>query len=239
MKSWREYWDGDSPVYVNERHKQLHDARVAQDIAALIPHDDAVVLDHGCGEARGALTMAQRCARLYLCDGAPNVRARVAERYRADARMQVLAPEDIETAIPDGALDMAVANSLLQYLSAADLDALLAQWHRKLKTGGVLVLGDVVPPDISPVTDALALLRFGYEGGFLLAAMGGLVRTALSDYRKIRGTLGLSMHTEADMLALLARHGFEPLRHRPNIGHNQARMTFVARKRALHEDLQG
>lgn len=228
MTSWRDYWNGDSPVYVNERHKLLHDARVAADIAALIPCDGARVLDHGCGEARGAARLAARCAHLYLCDGAPNVLARVAERFRDDARISTHAPEEIEADIPDGSLDMAVANSLLQYIPRGDFETLLSQWHRKLKPGGILVLGDIIPPDVSPFTDAAALLRFGWQGGFLAAAIGGLVKTALSDYRKIRGQLGLSTYAEAEMLSILQRHGYSPRRRHPNIGHNPARMTFIA-----------
>jgi len=53
-----------------------------------------------------------------------------------------------------------------------------------------------------------------------------LVRTALSDYRKIRVQLGLSMYSEADFSALLADQGFLAERVYPNFGHNQGRMTF-------------
>ena len=82
------------------------------------------------------------------------------------------------------------------------------QWQRKLKPGGRLVLGDILPPDLNPLTDAMALLRFGREGGFLMAALAGLIKTALSDYRKIRGALGLTCYHEADMMALLDHSRF-------------------------------
>jgi hypothetical protein len=76
------------------------------------------------------------------------------------------------------------------------------------------------------LTDATALLRFGWSGGFLGAAFAGLARTALSDYRKIRQRLGLSTYSEANFSALLAEHGFLADRVHPNFGHNQGRMTF-------------
>jgi hypothetical protein len=85
-----------------------------------------------------------------------------------------------------------------------------------------------VPPDLSPATDALALLSFALKGGFLVAAALGLLRTALSDYRKLRGELGLSRHGEADLVHMLARHGLRGRRIHPNFGHNQSRMTFEA-----------
>ena len=91
------------------------------------------------------------------------------------------------------------------------------------------MIADVIPPNVSPVTDAAALLSFGFKGGFVGAALAGLAKTALSDYRKLRGELGFTMHAEYDFLAMLSRHGFAAERVHPNFGHNQARMTFVAR----------
>ena len=101
-------------------------------------------------------------------------------------------------------------------------------WRRKLKPTGVLVVADVIPPDVSPLRDAAALLWFGLKGGFLLAAIGGLVRTALSDYRKVRAQLGLATYSELEFTAILADQGFIADRVRPNFGHNQGRMTFRA-----------
>jgi ubiquinone/menaquinone biosynthesis C-methylase UbiE len=140
--------------------------------------------------------------------------------------ISVAAPDDVR-ALPAGSLDVVVVNSLLQYLSRTELQDWLETFRLLLRPGGKLVLGDVVPPDIGPLTDAAALLRFGFEGGFLVAACVGLVRTALSDYRKLRRDLGLATYTEADILAMMEAAGFAATRHRPNIGHNQARMTLV------------
>ena len=94
------------------------------------------------------------------------------------------------------------------------------------------MLGDVIPPDVSPLADAAALLRFGFEGGFLMAALAGLVRTALSDYRTLRARLGLTTYEEGDILGLVEGAGLRAERRRPNIGHNQARMTIVGTKEA-------
>jgi hypothetical protein len=54
------------------------------------------------------------------------------------------------------------------------------------------------------------------------------VKTALSDYRQLRTTLGLQHYGQADMLAKLEAAGYRASRAKVNIGHNQARMTFVA-----------
>jgi SAM-dependent methyltransferase len=226
--NWRDFWNQDTPIYVSDRHKVLHYWLIANDIAGLVPSKDAVVLDYGCGEAVSANRVASRCAQLYLVDAAPLVRDRLRERFENDRRITVLAPESTDS-IPDRGVDLVVVNSLVQYLSLDELRSLLSLWRSKLKTDGTLVLADVVPPDVSPLGDAGALLSFAWKGGFLRHALVGLVRTALSDYRKVRNELGLSQYAEGEMLEILRDAGFSAERRRPNVGHNQARMTFTAR----------
>jgi SAM-dependent methyltransferase len=226
--NWRDYWNQDTPIYVSERHKVLHYWLIANDIVGFIPSPDAVVLDHGCGEALSANRVAARCARLYLCDGAPLVRERLSERFGKEPRITVVSPDEIEE-IANGSLDLIVVNSLLQYLSLDELRGLLQTWRAKLKPEGRLVLADVLPPDTSPASDAKALLTFAWTGGFLRSAIAGLARTAFSEYRKIRDELGLSHYGEAEMIELLRDTGFTAERRRQNMGHNQARMTFLAR----------
>ena len=231
MPSWVDYWNSDHPIYVSDRHKALHAAGIARDFARHIRSKDAAVLDYGCGEALYAEDVQRLCARLVLCDAAPDVRRRLEERVAALPKIAVVSPEEAE-AMPDGGFDLIVANSLLQYLAVEQLSALFSLWRRLLKPDGRLVLADVVPPDVSPVTDAAALLSFAWKGGFVGAALMGFLRTALSDYRTLRGELGFTTHAEYDLLAMLSRHGFAAERVRPNFGHNQARMTFVAKAAA-------
>lgn len=226
--NWRDYWNQDTPIYVSERHKALHYQRIASDIAELVPSPNAQVLDHGCGEALSAGRVAARCGRLTLCDAAPLVRERLKRRFGANPKIAVVAPEEIEE-LPDASLDLVVANSLLQYLSRDELGELLRLWRAKLKPDGRLVLADVIPPGLSPATDATALLAFGWKGGFATRALLGLARTALSDYRKLRQALGLATYAEPEMVELLRGEGFSGERLPRNIGHNQARMTFRAR----------
>jgi len=103
--NWRDFWNQDTPIYVSERHKALHYALIARDMARLIPQPDAVVLDHGCGEALSADRVAARCGRLYLCDAAPLVRERLERRFGAEARIAVLAPEEVG-GLPDASIDL-------------------------------------------------------------------------------------------------------------------------------------
>jgi SAM-dependent methyltransferase len=227
MTSWIDYWNSDHPIYVNDRHKMLHASAIARDFARFIPVKGAAVLDYGCGEALYAEDIAQLCRWLVLSDAAPAVRDKLALRVKHLPAITVESADET-TGRMGASFDLIVVNSLLQYLDRDTLEGLLVLWRRLLKADGRLVIADVISPGVSVLTDAAALLRFGWQGGFLVVAVAGLVRTALSGYRKLRGELGFSMHRETDFIALLAKHGLSAERVHPNFGHNQARMTFVA-----------
>jgi SAM-dependent methyltransferase len=197
-------------------------------MARLIPSRDAVVLDYGCGEALSADRVAARCARLYLCDAAPIVRERLRARFASEPRIAVLAPEEVDD-LAAASLDLVVANSVIQYLGLDEFRGFLGVARAKLKPDGSLVVADVIPHDVNPVTDAGALLSFAWKGGFVGAALVGLARTAASEYRKLREELGLAQYDEAEIVEILADAGFSAERLAENIGHNQARMTFRAR----------
>ena len=232
--SWRDFWDADTPIYVNERHKLLHYRAVASGIIEAIRQlpsagsgSKPAVLDHGCGEALLASDVAMLCERLYLCEAAPSLRQKLTARFAEIPNIVVTDPVAVAD-LAEASLDLVVANSIVQYLTAAELAQALRLWRHALKPGGRLLIADVLPKGLSPVTDARALLRFGWQGGFFFAALFGLLRTAISDYRKLRAELGLASYDEKEMIALLAEAGFKAERHRPNIGHNQARMAFLA-----------
>ncbi len=228
MTTWREFWDNPHSIYVNDRHKDVHYRDIAEAIAAFVPSLDARVLDHGCGEAIHADIVANAARSLYLCDAAPSVRAAIATRFAAEPKIKVLTPEDVER-LPDASFDLIVANSLVQYLNADELTRALALWRRLLAPGGALIVADIIPPDLGPASDVIALMRYAAANGFLLAALVGLARTALSPYRRLRNELGIARYGEAEFLQRLRTAGFAAQRLSRNLEHNPARMTFRAR----------
>jgi len=119
----------------------------------------------------------------------------------------------------------------VQYLTVGGASGLFALFHRLLKPGGMLVVSDIIPPNVPAVTDAFALLRFGADNGFFFAAAWGLIRTLLSNYRKLRSKLGLTRYANAAMIEKLDAAGFNAGLAPANIGHNRARMAFYARSR--------
>ncbi len=229
MQSWIEYWNLDTPIYVNARHKQLHYQSIAADIKNLRRPSDRIVLDYGCGEALCADEIARSVTCLYLCDGAETVRQKLENRFSDVSNVKIIDSVDFQD-LKDNFLDIIVINSVLQYLTKAEFDTLLETCMAKLKIDGRLIVADIIPLSVSAINDAYALLQFAFKGGFLFAAFTGLLRIFLSDYRKIRSELELSTYSEGGFIQILNAHGFDAQRLSKNIGHNQARMCFEAVK---------
>lgn len=228
MRAWIDWYDSPHTIYANDRHRDVHFQRIAEDIARYVPAASATVLDYGCGEALRADIVANAAGRLILVEPAPTVRGRVAARFAGHPKITVAGLDEM-TALPDGSIDVIVMHSVAQYMTADELDAVLKTFHRLLKPTGIFILGDVIAPDTSASTDALALLRFGLADGFLFAAVAGLARTLFSNYWRLRSSLGLTRYSEATVIAKLAASGFAAERKPKNIGHNPARMTFLCR----------
>jgi len=206
----------------------VHYRTIAQDIRAYVPPHSAQVLDYGCGEATSAELIAAASEHLTMVEAAPNVRAALTARYAANSKISVLTPDEA-AARPAASFDLIVMHSVAQYLTADEFARLLGVFHRLLKPDGLLIVGDIVPPRLAASAAAVALLRFGLENGFFWAAVGGLIRIFLSDYFRLKKSHGLSHYTESAMLARLQAAGFAAKPAARNIGHNQWRMTFLAR----------
>jgi len=228
MRDWISFWDSDHSIYVNARHFDVHYRTIAEMIVRHVPAPDASVVDFGCGEALHADRVAAACRRLILVDAAPKVRSGLAARFAGRPNIEARAPGELAD-VPDRSIDLVVMHSVAQYLTSAEFSALLLLFRRLLRPGGLLLIGDVIPPHVSAFADAMALLNYGAANGFLLAAIRGLLRTAVSDYTKLRSRIGVTLYTEAEMLQRLETAGFIAMRAKANVGPNPARMTFLAR----------
>jgi len=228
MDDWIDYYDSTHTIYASRRHRDLHFQLIARDIIGYISSPDAVVLDYACGEALSATKVAEACGMLYLAEPAPGVRGRLIARFAPNTKIRVRALDDLRK-MDAKSIDLAVMNSVAQYMTPAELDAAFAIIQRLLKPGGRLILGDILRPEVGMPKDVIALLRFALTHGFLKDALIGLISTALSDYRQLRAKVGLQRYGEAEMIAKLAAAGFTASRAHVNIGHNPWRMTFVAR----------
>src|SRR5260370_5871627 len=185
MKDWVAYYDSDHSIYVNARHRDVHYARLADAIASYVPNRTAAVLDYGCGEALHADRVADMAGRLTLAEAGPAVRGRVIERFEGNPKIVVISTDVAASMLPQS-FDMVILHSVSQYLTPEEFDQKAALFHRLLQPGGLLVVGDVVPPGASALSDAWALLRFRWQDGFFGAAVLALIPTFFSDDRHVR-----------------------------------------------------
>jgi len=228
-RDWISFYNAKhSLIYVNDRHRDVHYRTIAQDVREYVPAGGNV-MDYGCGEATSADLVAQRAGHLSLVEAASIVRESLTQRFGNNPNISVLTPEGA-AAKPDGSFDLIVLHSVAQYLKVSELDGLLALFRRLLKPGALLLVGDIVPEKLNAPLAAISLLRFAAANGFLVAAVGGLIRIVVSDYLTLKGSLGLTHYDEAAMLKKLREAGFLAARAETNIGHNQWRMTFLARR---------
>lgn len=227
MDDWIDYYDSTHTIYASRLHRDLHFQLIARDIIGYVSSADATVLDYACGEALSATKVAEACGKLILAEPAPGVRGRLIARFAPNTKIRVRSLDDLRK-MEEKSVDLAVMNSVAQYMTPGELDSALAVIKRLLKPGGRLVLGDILRPEVGMARDVLALLRFAATH-FLKDALIGLVSTALSDYRQLRAKVGLQRYSEDEMIAKLAAGGFTASRAHFNIGHNPWRMTFVAR----------
>jgi ubiquinone/menaquinone biosynthesis C-methylase UbiE len=228
MDEWIDYYDSTHTIYASKLHRDLHFKLIARDIIGYISSPEAVVLDYACGEALSAADVADACGKLYLAEPAPGVRGRLIARFAPNTKIRVRSLDDLRK-MTEQSVDLAVMNSVAQYMTPEELDSAFAVIRRLLKPSGRLVVGDILRPEVGMVRDVLALLKFAAAHGFLKDACYGLASTALSDYRQLRARVGLQRYRERDMVEKLAAAGFTATRAPRNIGHNPWRMTFVAR----------
>lgn len=227
--SWLRFWDRPNAIYVNDRHRRVHYARIADDILSILPARPGLrVLDWGCGQALEAARVAERCARLFLYDAAPSVREGLAERHAAVRNIEVVDEAGL-AALGDGTVDVITVSSVIQYIDKAELPAVLRSFRRLLAADGVLVIADVIPPEVGMVDDVRSLLGTAARHGFLPAALAGLAATLFSDYRRFRRDIGLSTYGDDEFRNVLADAGLRAERHSRNLGFHPVRRTYLAR----------
>src|ERR1700679_1252516 len=176
MDEWIDYYDSTHTIYASKQHRDLHFQLIARDIIGYIGWPAAVCLDYACGEALSAASVAEACSLLYLAEPAPGVRGRLIARFAPNTRIRVRSLEDVRK-MAEHSIDLAVMNSVSQYMTPEELDFAFVTIRRLLKPGGRLVLGDARPAEVGMPRDVIALLRFAGHPGFLRDALIGLIST--------------------------------------------------------------
>jgi hypothetical protein len=100
----------------------------------------------------------------------------------------------------------------------------LQLFHRLLKSGGILLRGDIIVPD-TPLIGHVTFLRFAWQNGFFVAALNGLARDILPPYRKPRRSAGYACYTQTQKLGLPDDIGFAGGQLASNIAVSQHRSS--------------
>ena len=199
MDEWIDYYDSTHTIYASKLHRDLHFRIIARDIIGFISSPDAVVLDYACGEALSAAKVADACGKLYLAEPAPGVRGRLIARFAPNTKIRVRSLDDLRK-MEEKSIDLAVMNSVAQYMTPEELDAAFAVIRRLLKPTGRLVVGDILRPEVGMGRDVLALLKFARANGFLKDALYGLASPRCR-IPAIALRIGLHRYSEAEMVA--------------------------------------
>ena len=160
---WADYWqdlpDGHFLFPAEGRE-------VAKNLAAAFPLAGLRVLDYGSGYGLVAREVAPRVGSLAVWDRSERVR-RFAAGYLRDCPNVVA----FDPAAGGGPFDLILVNSVVQYMTSAELGDLVSRAANWLAPDGRLVLSDLVPPGQSLTSDLASLIGFSLRHGYLLSAL--------------------------------------------------------------------
>ncbi len=169
-----------------------------QALSWLLP-EDLSVADIGCGNGFMAQALATRVRRIVLVDHSP------AMLQQARVRLGRIPGVDLDyrvgelDALPlgDGEVDAAVANLTLHH--APDLEAALRELGRIVRSGGEVIISDLMPHEIDALREREADLRLGLEPEALADML------AETGFHRVRHEPGI------DALRAVAKNGEEKL----------------------------
>ena len=193
--AWDDFWDR---VTDDQRLLKEEAVEYVRNLEAIVPlQRDLRVLDFGCGWGNVARLLAPLVGKLYLWDDAPRMRRLAQEATAGMANVQLLDLSAASPGVPAGGFDLILANSVAQFMTAAELRGWLLRWRHMITPAGNIVISDLVPPDYPAGADLSTLLRFSWSRGFLVRALydaarvmplylrtrsaGPLLRTSRSD----------------------------------------------------------
>lgn len=223
--TWRAHWDAHpAPTPSFAREAELFARRLREDFRL---DCDTDVFDYGCGFGFVAAALAPdvRTVAVWEPARAMAAHARATLAGHPNVREVDLAAAGTRGDRPE--VDLVVVNSVVQYMSEAEVARMLATLAGMLRPGGRIVVSDVVPPRHS----------LGREAVTFALRHPGLVRDRLwrwgRDYLRKMDALPLLRLGVEDLRRLAASAGLILETHRRNLTHFAGRTTFVLRPATL------
>ena len=231
MSKWLDIWQNHHPR-LGPRTTTPADAWVVAEniVGSLGLAHGARLLDWGCGPAHASSCLAEHGVEVLLYDRAHSFAAAARERYADDEAITVVDEAGLAD-LPDHSLDAIVVCSVLQYLGDNELADLFTLCARLLTPSGAVALVDVLPRDLSLLTDLRDVVEADLSGAALPAAADHLGALSLSALRRLRHRLRLRRFSGDELTALLSEAGLDGSMCTHNFKPARGRQTWLARPR--------
>ena len=194
-----------------------------QNLAAAVPLTASMdVLDFGAGYGFVAELLAPRVGALWVWDSSPTVRNHARPRIRRLANVREL---DLGGTgpLPAVRFDLIVVNSVVQYMTPAEVDACVGLLAALLKPAGRLLVSDVIPFRHASFAEVFGLLRSAHRRHLRDLRVGAW------RYLRARRALGLLQLGRDDLERLAHAHGLAVEILPRNLTHLETRLTAVFR----------
>lgn len=234
--SWLSFWNAPDEIFVHPAHMRRHFHRLTEGFFSYAPQvKNGRLLDYGCGEALAAERFSAEGLTTLLYDRSDFYRELVRKKYAGKEKITVLEDAALE-ALPERSLDYILLCSVIQYLSEQELQSLFQFARKCLKPGGLLILADVIPPDVTLFRDVYDLLSAAVRGGYLTPTLRSLASLPFSKYRRARQDNALRYYDESELRARLAALGFSMTVAKHNFGWSDSRKTYLAEAQDSHQE---
>ena len=227
-QDWRELWEGVQPGFEEYFRSEAQDSftRLSDQI---VLEPQMHVLDFGCGFGYLARRIADKVASVSLWDFALNIRHQAFENVKGHERVRFLdLSDDSGLELCSDSFDIVLVNSVIQYMTIEEFLRWLKRWYSMLRSGGVIIISDVIPQDSSAIWELMASLHFHARNGHLWRAIHRSVRRLLR-YQKTRRRVPLQRYAWSTIEALATDAGMIATRVPTNLTYRQERMTALLR----------
>ena len=159
-----EYWSFWQQPAADNLRWQAEATDLARRLTVLIPHlNEYHILDYGCGQGLVAERLAPKVKAIDLWDSSETARKQAQEVCLSHPNVKVL------TQLHESPLyDLILVSSVTQYMTENQLQESMGLWRRMLKTKGLVLITDIIPPRRRIFREIFALLRFAARYGLLV-----------------------------------------------------------------------